>query len=172
MGMFASEWTLSTHALLTWSPHPLKHWGNTTKASFTLQQCNLFASGALMTVILSVYVKQVPRGGLCTRTQKKMVEFDSFGQGSNHFTLLSPKMTFMNMLCITRLGETHLVSVSFPKDFLSTEPKESNMLKWERQLHTRSTGTAEGRHSNDGGHMHKRTNCTPLTALLGHQASP
>lgn len=90
------------------------------------------------------------RWSLHTHT-KKMVEFDSFGQGSNHFTLLSPKMTFMNMLCITRLGETHLVSVSFPKDFLSTEPKESNMLKWERQLHTRSTGTAESRHSNDGG---------------------
>ena len=109
-------------------------------------------------------------------TQKKMVEFDSFGQGSNHFTLPSPNMTFMSIFCTTWLGETHLVSMSFPKDFLSTEPKESNILKWERQLHTRSTGTAaKGKHSNDGGHMHESINCIPLhrwaTKLL-HKSSP
>lgn len=110
----------------------LKHWGNTTKASFILQQCSVFAPGALRTVILSVSVKQaaelrIQRWSLHSHTQK-MVEFDSFGQGSNRFTLPSPNMTFMNMFC-TRLAETHLVSVSFPKDFLSTKSKESNTQK-------------------------------------------
>jgi len=63
-------------------------------------------------------------------------------------------MTFMNMLY------TRLVSASFLKEFLTTESKESNILKWERQLHTRSTG-AVGRHSNAVEHMCKSTNCTP-----------